>query len=87
MCAGSPALGLTATQPAEFLPDQDHQTTSSGAVAVHLQQAYKGIPIFQAADAVQFKPSGATEETVGSAVAVPEDVVVAPTPKANCKRS
>ena len=74
----SRALGLTATQPAEFVADPDFQTTSSGAVAVHLQQAYKGIPIFQAAEAVRFEPNGAITETVGSAVTVPEDVPVTP---------
>ena len=77
----SRALGLTATQPAEFVADPDYQTTSSGAVAVHLQQAYKGIPIFQAAEAVRFEPNGAIKETVGSTVTVPEDVTVAPTLK------
>jgi extracellular elastinolytic metalloproteinase len=77
----SRALGLTATQPAEFVADPDFQTTSSGAVAVHLQQAYKGIAIFQAAEAVRFEPSGAIRETVGSAITVPEDVAVAPTLK------
>jgi len=77
----SRALGFTATQPAEFVADPDYQTTSSGAVAVHLQQAYKGIPIFQAAEAVRFEPNGAIKETVGSAVTVPEDVAVAPTLK------
>jgi extracellular elastinolytic metalloproteinase len=74
----SRALGLTATQPAEFVADPDYQTTSGGAVAVHLQQAYKGIPIFQAAEAVRFEPNGAIKETVGSTITVPEDVAVAP---------
>jgi extracellular elastinolytic metalloproteinase len=48
------ALGLAATQPAEFVADPSAQTTSSGAVSVHLQQQYKGIPIFQAAETVRF---------------------------------
>ena len=34
------ALGLTATQPAEFVPDPHYQQTSSGAVSVHLRQHY-----------------------------------------------
>jgi extracellular elastinolytic metalloproteinase len=41
----SQALGLPATQPAEVV-DPNVQQTSSGAVAVHLRQQYKGIPIF-----------------------------------------
>src|SRR5215218_10355636 len=40
----SGALGLVATQPTEFAPDPNVQTTSSGATAVHLHQEYKGIP-------------------------------------------
>ena len=36
----SGALGLTPTQPAEFVADPNIQKTSSGAVAVHLQQHY-----------------------------------------------
>jgi len=50
------ALGLAATQPMEFAADPHPQRTSSGAVTVHLQQQYKGIPIFQAAQAVRFGP-------------------------------
>ena len=42
-------LGLAATQPTEFAADPNIQRTSSGAVTVHLQQQYKGIPVFQAA--------------------------------------
>ncbi len=75
----SRALGLTATQPAEFVADPNYQTTSTGAVAVHLQQCYKGIPIFQAAETVRFEPNGAIKETVGSSVTVSEEVAVAPT--------
>jgi extracellular elastinolytic metalloproteinase len=43
------ALGLDATQPAEFAPDPHVLQTSSNAVAIHLQQLYRGIPIFEAA--------------------------------------
>ena len=46
------ALGLAANQAAEFEKDPDFQTTSSGAVSVHLQQNYKGIPVFEAARTV-----------------------------------
>lgn len=72
----SRALGLTVTQPAEFVADPGYQTASSGAVAVHMQQAYRGIPIFQAAETVRFDPSGAIKETVGSTVTLPEEVAV-----------
>lgn len=74
----SRALGLEATQPAEFVADPQVQETLSGAVAVHVQQQYKGIPIFQAAETVRFAPDGALKETVGSRVTIVQDVAVAP---------
>jgi extracellular elastinolytic metalloproteinase len=74
----SRALGLTATQPAEFVPDPTTQQTSSGAVAVHLRQHYKSIPVFQAAETVRFAPSGAIKETVGNSISIARDVAVAP---------
>lgn len=75
----SRALGLEATQPVEFVADPHIQRTTSDAVAVHLQQQYKGIPIFQAAETVRFAPDGALTETVGSRVTVSQDVDVSPT--------
>lgn len=69
----SGVLGFAETQPAEYAADPQYQQTSSGAVAVHLQQLYKGIPIFQAAQAVHFDPSGQLQETVGRSVTVSSD--------------
>ena len=74
----SPALGLTAAQAPEFVADPSVQETSSGAKTVHLQQRYKGIPIFQAAEAVRFAPDGSLADTVGSTVAVEQEFSVAP---------
>jgi len=74
----SRALGLEATQSAEFTADQNIQQTSSGSVTVHLQQRHKGIPIYQAAETVRFSPSGALEETVGSTVSAPGDLDITP---------
>ncbi|MFL5805446.1 MAG: M36 family metallopeptidase [Roseiflexaceae bacterium] len=74
----SSTLGLMETQSAEFVADPQYQQTSSGAVAVHLQQLYKGIPIFQAAQAVRFDPAGQLQDTVGRSVTVPADRPVAP---------
>ena len=73
----SPVLGLVAQAP-EFTADPTVQTTSAGARAVHLQQRYKGIPIFQAAAAVRFAPNGSVTDTAGSTVSVSEDTAVAP---------
>jgi len=59
----SRALGLAPTQPVEFVADPDMQSTSSGSVAVHLHQLYKGIPVFQAQECVRFGPDrGETSE-------------------------
>lgn len=74
----SGALGLVATQPTEFAPDPNVQRTSSGARAVHLQQQYKGVPIFQAAQTVRFAPDDKLSETIGSSVTVPEETALAP---------
>ena len=74
----SPALGLTASQAPEFVADPTVQETSSGARTVHLQQRYKGIPIFQAAEAVRFAPDGSLNDTVGSAITVDSEIAVAP---------
>ena len=76
--AAGPALGLEATQPTEFVVDPSTQRTSANAVTVHAQQRYKGIPIFQAAQAVLFDPDGRLTQTVGTTVTVPQELEVAP---------
>jgi len=72
------AMGLEATQPAEFIADPNTQVTSSGSVTVHLQQQFLGIPIFQASGAVRFSPSGAVDDVVGSLVTLVSEVDVSP---------
>jgi extracellular elastinolytic metalloproteinase len=74
----SSALGLAAAQPVEFAADPNVQETSSGAVAVHLQQQYKGIRIFQAAETVRFAPDGTLTETAGRSITVAQERDVAP---------
>jgi extracellular elastinolytic metalloproteinase len=74
----STTLGLEATQPPEYLADPNVQQASSGAVTVHAQQQYKGIPIFEAAQTVRFAPDGALKETVGCAVTVAQNMPVEP---------
>jgi len=73
-----PSLGLALTQTVEFVPDPHVQRTSSGAVAVHLRQHYKGIPIFQAAQTVRFAPNGALRETAGTTISSDAEERVAP---------
>jgi extracellular elastinolytic metalloproteinase len=74
----SSALGLEPSQPTEFAPDPNVQETSSGAKSVHLQQQYKGIPIFQAAQTVRFAPNDRLTETVGSSVTFAQERAVSP---------
>jgi len=66
-------MGLTPSQAVEFVPDPSFQRTSTQSTVVHLQQQYKGIPIFQAAVAVRFTPAGALSETVGNPASVFQD--------------
>lgn len=72
----SPALGLSAAQAPEFVADPGVQEAMSGAKTVHLQQRYKGIPIFQAAEAVRFAPGGSLIDIVGSSITVDQETAV-----------
>ena len=70
---------LEAMAPAEYGADEHVAETSSHAVTVHLQQQYKGIPIFQATQVVRFAPDGSLSETAGSSVPVTGDIEAMPT--------
>lgn len=74
----SAPLGFEPTQPVEFTASPNYQEGSSGAVTVHIQQDYKGIPVFQAAQAVRFNPDGSLDETVGNTVSIIEGKKVNP---------
>lgn len=71
-------LGLESTEAPEYMPDPNIQKTTSGAVAVHLQQYYRHIPIFQAAETVRFAPDGTLTETAGSSVSILREHEVEP---------
>ncbi|WP_165074592.1 M36 family metallopeptidase [Paludisphaera rhizosphaerae] len=73
-----PALGFAPTQATEYVPDPNVQKTSTGATAVYLQQHYKGIPIFQAAQTVRFSPNDTLTDTVGDTITVDQPLPVAP---------
>jgi len=74
----SRVLGVIATQPVEFMADPHIQRTSSDAVAVNLQQHYKGIAIFEAAQTIRFSPDGRIKQTVGNSVSVAKEMSVLP---------
>jgi len=73
-----PALGLAEAQAPEYVADPEQQVTSAGAVAVHLRQHYKGIPIYDAAETVRFDVDGRLTEVAGRSVTVAGNNVVAP---------
>ena len=73
-----PAVGFSRVQAPEYAADPTDQTTSAGAVAVHLRQLYKGIPIYDAAQTVRFGADGSLTEVAGRAVTTGEDLPVLP---------
>ncbi len=75
----SPILGFAADQLVEFVADEDYQTTSDGAVAVHLQQSYKGLNIFEATQVVRFSPEGVLSDTLGETARIEREID--PTPQ------
>ena len=74
----APVLGLAASQVVEYIADENYQTTSDGAVAVHLQQTYKGLEIFEATQVVRFAPDGALRETLGETASINQDFDLTP---------
>ena len=74
----SAPVGLRAAQPPDFAADHQFQQTTSGAVAVHLYQLYKNIPVFQGAQSVVFAPDGSLQQTSGNTVPIAGDLEVSP---------
>jgi extracellular elastinolytic metalloproteinase len=72
-------LGFGPARAPEFVADPEHEVTSSGAVAVHLQQLYKGIQVYDGAQTVRFGPDGTLLEVAGRSYTVDADIRVAPT--------
>lgn len=75
----APALGFSATEAPEFVPDPNVKETSSGERVVNLQQQYRGIPLFQMERAVLFDPAGAIQSVRGDNVGeLPPDLETSP---------
>lgn len=66
-------LGLAANQAAEYVADENYQITSDGSVAVHLQQTYKDIEIFEFTQVVRFAPDGAIVSSSGDTARVDQN--------------
>jgi extracellular elastinolytic metalloproteinase len=71
-------MGLAANQPAEYSADDNYQVTSDGSVAVHLQQTYKGLDIFECTKVVRFAPDGAIVDSVGGVARIDRDMIASP---------
>lgn len=76
--ATSTALGFAASEPPEFVPDPYIQTTSSGSSIVHLQQRYRGIPVFEMSRTVRFSPSGEVKDVVGDNISIEDEIELIP---------
>ena len=59
------SFGRTLAEKPEFVPDPIVQRTSSGAAAVHLQQYYRGVPVFAMARTVRFSAESALIDAAG----------------------
>jgi extracellular elastinolytic metalloproteinase len=76
--ATSTALGFAASEPPEFVPDPYIQTTSSGSSIVHLQQRYRGIPVFEMSRTVRFSASGEVKDVVGDNISIEDEIELIP---------
>lgn len=71
-------LGLVASQPVDFIADEDYQITSDGSVAVHFRQFYQSLEIFESAQVVRFGSDGAIIDSIGDSANVDQDVSASP---------
>jgi hypothetical protein len=62
----------------EFIPDPINQTTSSAAHIVHLQQFYRGLPVFRTSHTVRFSPQGQDADLSGSSVTFDAEIDTSP---------
>jgi extracellular elastinolytic metalloproteinase len=74
----SRALGFALSEPVEFIPDPTVEQTSAGSYVVHLQQDYRGIPVFQMARTVRFSPTREITEVAGNNAEIPAGINIAP---------
>jgi extracellular elastinolytic metalloproteinase len=74
----SAAFGFTSDEPVEFVPDSTIEMTSSESKAVHLQQTYRGVPVFQMVRTVRFSPDNAISDVVGNNVSLPPGINITP---------
>ena len=73
------SLGFGSGEVAEFDPDPVVQRTSSGSMAVHLHQSYRGIPVFQMTRTVRFTPQSDVVDAAGDNAPLPQGIDIKPT--------
>lgn len=78
VAATSAAFGFAPEEPAEFVPDPNIITSSSGSRVVHLHQTYHGIPVYQMTRSVRFSPSNKINDVVGDNINLPLGINTAP---------
>jgi extracellular elastinolytic metalloproteinase len=78
LASTSGVMGFEAVEEAEFLPDPNVARTTGGAAAVHTQQLFRGVPVFDMARTVSFSRDGEIEEVSGQTVSPPPDLDVVP---------
>jgi hypothetical protein len=62
----------------DFVPDPVVQTTSTGASAVHVQQHYRGLPVFRMGHTVRFSPQGRALDAAGESLTFGRDIDTEP---------
>jgi Fungalysin metallopeptidase (M36)/Peptidase family M28 len=74
------AAGFTARRAdeSEFIPDPVNQTTSSAAQVVHLQQFYRGLPVFRTSQTVRFSPQGQDADLSGNSLLLETEIDASP---------
>jgi extracellular elastinolytic metalloproteinase len=78
LASTSQVMGFEAVEEAEFIADPNVSRTTGGAAAVHTQQLFHGVPVFDMSRTVSFSREGQIEEVSGQTVSPPPDLDVVP---------
>lgn len=78
LASTSSVMGFEAVAEAEFAADPNVARTTGGAAAVHTQQLFRGVPVFDMARTVSFSRDGQIEEVSGQTVSPPPDLDIVP---------
>ncbi len=76
--ATADVMGFDETEKAEFVADPTVPKTSGGAAAVHLQQSFRGLRVFQMTRTVSFSKKGEIVDVSGESAGIPDDLDIEP---------